>query len=96
MLWHFHKAPAKKIFFSKDVDSREVADFLMIIEAKKLLRFKVSINPHDIPILRLFGSLNGPSEFLSSHLDDIVLGFGDVNEDLVFGDVFHAVFDEFG
>jgi hypothetical protein len=93
---HFHEISTQEIFFSKDVDAGEMTDFLMIVETKKLLRLEVPVNPHDIPVLRFFRSFNDPSQFLGSHFDHIILGFRDVDDNLVFGDVFHAVFDEFG
>ncbi len=94
MLGHFHKVTAEKIFFSKDVDAGKMADFLVIVEAEEILGLKVTIDPHDVPILGFFGCFDGPSEFLGSDFDDFILSFGDVDDDLIFGDVFHAVFDE--
>jgi hypothetical protein len=51
VLGHFHKVTAEKIFFGKDVDTGEMADFLVIIEAKEILGLNITINPHDVPVL---------------------------------------------
>lgn len=96
MFGHFHEISTEEILFSKDVDAGEMTDFLMIVEAKKLLGLEIPVDPHDVPVLRFFRSFNDPSKFLGSHFNDLVLSFGDVDDNLVFGDVFHAVFDEFG
>ena len=96
MFGHFHEISTQEILFGKDVDAREMTDFLMIVEAKKLLGLEVPVDPHDVPVLRFFRSFNDPSKFLCSHFNDLVLGLRDVDDNLVFGDVFHAVFDEFG
>ena len=61
-----------------------MADFLVIVEAEELLWLEISINPHDVPVFRLFGGINYPTEFFSGHLYDIILCFGDVNNDLIF------------
>jgi hypothetical protein len=71
-----------------------MADFLMIVKAKKLLGFEVAVDPHYVPVLRFFGGFNDPTKFLGSYFNDFILSFGDVDDNLVFRDVLHAVFDK--
>ncbi len=71
-----------------------MTNFLVVIKSKEFLRLYIAINPHYIPVLRLFRSRYNPSELFSSNLNDIILSFGDIDDDLILTDVFHTVFDK--
>jgi len=52
-----------------------MAYLLVIIEFEQILSFDVVVSPHDVPLLRLFGSLSNPAELLDHKLNDVVVGF---------------------
>jgi hypothetical protein len=77
LLWklfsHFHQTSAKKVFTRKDLDSREVTYFLMIVEFEEILCSNVIVGPHDVPLLRLTRSLSHPTQLLNHKFDDFVV-----------------------
>jgi hypothetical protein len=70
---HLHEAFSQEVLLREDLDGRKVADFLVVVEPKKVVGLDVAIGPHDVPGLRLFGVLDSPAEFLHDRFDDVVV-----------------------
>lgn len=51
-----------------------MADFLLVVEPEEILGFDVPVGPEDVPLLRLLGVLNSPTQLLDYRLDDVIMG----------------------